>query len=77
MCLFPLIFTLHGFVSLMFLNWWIFQQETGCPFAGVQQNFLKNLDECESSKDRIHFSDKSTKPNCFKAVVFYVNNERN
>ena len=66
LCLFRLFFTLNTFVSLMFVNWWIFQQETGCLFGGVQQNYLQNLDECKSSKDCIHFSNKSMKPNFLK-----------
>jgi hypothetical protein len=78
MCIFVSFeFTLHRFVSLKFVNCWIFQLETGCPFCGVQQNYLQNLDKCESSKQRIRFSDKSTKPNCFKTAILYVNNDGN
>jgi len=57
----------------MYVNWWIFSTGDGCPFCGVQQNYSQNLDECETSKYYIHFSDKNTKPNCFKAAVLYVN----
>jgi hypothetical protein len=73
--LFSFEFTLHRFVSLTFVNCWIFQLEAGCPFCGVQQNYLQNIDKCESSKHLIRFSDKSTKPNCFKTANFYFKND--